>query len=62
MVANGTVLDVLGHGTHAASVYALDLSCVRNLHGVEYLTDGKISHVIGVFDTSAMVQARAAQG
>ncbi|EWM10184.1 nuclear transport factor 2 family protein [Kutzneria sp. 744] len=64
MVANGKVLDVLGHDTHAATVYAVDLPFVQNLHGVEYLTvtDGKISHVISVFDTSPMVQARAAQG
>ncbi|MEV6610135.1 nuclear transport factor 2 family protein [Kutzneria sp. NPDC051319] len=64
MVVNGKVIDVLGHDTHAATVYAVDLPFVQNLHGVEYLTvtDGKISHVISVFDTSPMVRARAAQG
>ncbi|USX53510.1 nuclear transport factor 2 family protein [Lentzea sp. HUAS12] len=55
----GEVVDVLGHDTRAVTVYAVDLPFVRNLHGTEYLTvtDGKISHVISVFDMSPMLRA-----
>ena len=64
MVANGKVLDVLSHGTHAATVYAIDLPFAQNYHGAEYLTvtDGKISHVISVFDMAPMANAGSAQG
>lgn len=57
----GEVVDVLGHDTRAVTVYAVDLPFVRNLHGTEYLTvtDGKISHVISVFDMSPMLKAAA---
>ncbi|MDX3660130.1 nuclear transport factor 2 family protein [Streptomyces sp. ID05-26A] len=60
----GEVLDVLGHDTRAVTVYSVDLPFVRNLHGAEHLTvtDGKISHVISVFDMSPILAARAAQG
>ena len=64
MVANGKVLDVLSHGTHAATVYAIDLPFAQNYHGAEYLpvADGKISHVISVFDMAPMANAGSAQG
>ncbi|MFD4636083.1 nuclear transport factor 2 family protein [Lentzea sp. NPDC058436] len=56
----GEVIDVLGHDTRAVTVYAVDLPFVKNLHGTEYLTvtDGRISHVISVFDMSPMLKAR----
>jgi hypothetical protein len=59
----GEVLDVLGHDARAVTVYSVDLPFVRNLHGAEHLTvtDGKISHVISVFDMSPMLKARAEQ-
>jgi hypothetical protein len=61
MVSNGKVLDVLGGDTNAATVYVIDLPFAQNYHGAEYLTvtDGKISHVISVFDMAPMTQAGA---
>lgn len=63
MLSNGKVLNVLADGAKAATVYSIDLPFAQGFHGAEYLTvaDGKISHVISVFDMSPMIKAGAAQ-
>ena len=62
MLSNGKVLDVLADGAKAVTVYSVDLPFVQGFHGAEYLTvaDGKISHVLSVFDRSPMIKATAA--
>lgn len=59
MVVRGELIDVLGDGTHAATVYSVDLPAVKEFRGMEYLTvtGGQITHVISVFDRLPMVQA-----
>lgn len=62
MLVSGTVIDVLGHDTHAATVYTTETPFAKDYRGAEYLTvaGGKITHVISVFDMSPMIQAGAA--
>src|SRR5687767_9394950 len=44
---SGTVIDVLGDDTHAASVYTTDTPFAKDFRGIDYITvkDGKITHV-----------------
>jgi len=62
-LVRGELIDVLGDGTHAATVYSVDMPAVKEFRGMEYLTvaDGKITHVISVFDRLPMVQASGSQ-
>jgi len=57
--ASGKLIDVLGDNDHAATVYTLDTPFAKDFRGAEYLTvkDGKITHVISVFDLSPMIKA-----
>ena len=59
-LTRGEVLDVLGRDDRAVTVYSIDLPFVQNVHGTEYVTvtDGKISHVISVFDMAPMLKAQ----
>ncbi|WP_394619645.1 nuclear transport factor 2 family protein [Lentzea sp. JNUCC 0626] len=59
-LTRGEVLDVLARDARAVTVYSIDLPFVQNVHGTEYLTvtDGKISHVISVFDMAPMLRAQ----
>jgi hypothetical protein len=62
---SGTLIDVLGDDDHAATVYIVEAPFAKDLRGMEYLTvkDGKITHVVSVFDLSPMIKASApAQG
>ena len=60
-LVSGKVIDVLGHDTHAATVYTTETPFAKDYRGAEYLTvtNGKITHVISVFDRSPMIQAGA---
>jgi len=56
---------VLGDDNHAATVYVVQTPFAKDFRGMEYLTvkDGKIIHVVSVFDLSPMIKAGAsAQG
>lgn len=57
----GTVIDVLGDDTHAATVYTVELPFAKDFRGAEYLTveNGKITNAISVFDLTPMIQAGA---
>ncbi|WP_367325698.1 nuclear transport factor 2 family protein [Streptomyces sp. HUAS ZL42] len=57
---SGTVIDVLGDDAHAAAVYTTEVPFAKDFRGIDYITveDGKISHVISVFDLSPAIQAR----
>lgn len=57
--ASGKLIDVLGDNDHAATVYTLDTPFAKDFRGAEYVTvkDGKITHVISVFDLSPMIKA-----
>lgn len=59
-LVSGHLIDVLGDGDHAATVYAVETPFARDFRGMEYVTvaDGKISHVISVFDRLPAVQAQ----
>ncbi|MBA2813747.1 nuclear transport factor 2 family protein [Streptomyces sp. KM273126] len=56
---SGTVIDVLGNDTHAATVYTTETPFAKDFRGIDYITvkDGKITHVISVFDLSPVIQA-----
>ncbi|MFJ9587796.1 nuclear transport factor 2 family protein [Streptomyces acidicola] len=56
---SGTVIDVLGDDTHAAAVYTTETPFAKDFHGIDYITvkDGKITHVISVFDLSPVIRA-----
>ncbi|MFI6700218.1 nuclear transport factor 2 family protein [Streptomyces sp. NPDC050509] len=58
-IISSKVIGVLGDDTHAASVYTTEVPFAKDFRGMEYLTvkDGKITHVISVFDLSPMIQA-----
>jgi ketosteroid isomerase-like protein len=61
----GELIDVLGDEDHAATVYVVEAPFAKDIRGMEYLTvkDGKITHVVSVFDLSPMIKAGAsAQG
>ncbi|MDX3224932.1 nuclear transport factor 2 family protein [Streptomyces sp. ME19-01-6] len=49
---SGTVIDVLGDDTHAATVYTTDTPFAKDFRGMDYVTvkDGRITHMISVFD------------
>ena len=56
---------MLGDDDHAATVYIVQTPFAKDFCGMEYLTvrDGKITHVVSVFDRSPMIKAAgAAQG
>jgi ketosteroid isomerase-like protein len=64
-LVSGTLIDVLGDDDHAATVYIVETPFAKDVRGMEYLTvkDGKITHVVSVFDLSPMIKASApAQG
>ncbi|MEU2281529.1 nuclear transport factor 2 family protein [Streptomyces sp. NPDC013178] len=56
---SSTVIDVLGDDTHAATVYTTETPFAKDFRGVDYLTveNGKIIHVISVFDLSPSIRA-----
>ncbi|MGY0055731.1 nuclear transport factor 2 family protein [Streptomyces sp. LZ34] len=56
---SGTVIDVLGDDTHAATVYTTEVPFAKDFRGMDYLTvkDGKITHLISVFDLSPAIKA-----
>jgi uncharacterized protein (TIGR02246 family) len=56
---SGTVIDVLGDDDHAATVYTTETPFAKDFRGMEYLTveDGKVTHVISVFDRLPIFQA-----
>jgi hypothetical protein len=56
---SGTVINVLGDHSHAATVYTTDTPFAKDFRGIDYITvkDGKITHVISVFDLLPLVQA-----
>jgi predicted ester cyclase len=59
-LVSGQLIDVLADGEHAAAVYTVETPFAKDFRGMEYLTvaDGKISHVISVFDRLPVVQAQ----
>jgi uncharacterized protein (TIGR02246 family) len=59
-LVSGQLIDVLGDGDHAAAVYTVETPFAKDFRGMEYVTveDGKISHVISVFDRLPVVQAQ----
>lgn len=59
ILVSGEVTDVLGDDTHAATVYAVDTPFAKDFRGMEYLTveDGKITHIVSVFDRAPMMRA-----
>lgn len=58
---SGELTDVLGDDDHAATVYVVQTPFAKDFRGMEYLTvkDGKITHVVSVFDLSPMIKASA---
>ncbi|MEV6591901.1 nuclear transport factor 2 family protein [Streptomyces acidicola] len=56
---SGTMIDVLGNDTHAAAVYTTETPFAKDFRGIDYITvkDGKITHVISVFDLSPVIRA-----
>ncbi|MGW2613083.1 nuclear transport factor 2 family protein [Streptomyces mirabilis] len=56
---SSTVIDVLGDDIHAATVYTTETPFAKDFRGIDYLTveNGKITHVISVFDLSPLIQA-----
>ncbi|MGH3170016.1 MAG: nuclear transport factor 2 family protein [Trebonia sp.] len=56
---SGELVDVLGDGTHAATVYSVETPFAKDVRGMEYLTvkNGKITHAVSVFDLSPMIRA-----
>lgn len=63
-VISGELIDVLGDDEHAATVYVVETPFAKDYRGMEYLTvaDGKITHIISVFDLSPALKAKAAAG
>ena len=61
-LVSGELIDVLGEDEHAATVYVVEAPLAKDYRGMEYLTvaDGRISHVISVFDLSPGLKAKAA--
>jgi len=59
-ITSATVIDVLGDDTHAAAVYSTDTQFLSDFRGIDHLTveNGKITHVICVFDRLPMYLAR----
>lgn len=59
-LVSGQLIDVLGNGDRAAAVYTVETPFAKDFRGMEYVTvdDGKISHVISVFDRLPVVQAQ----
>ncbi|MCA2226108.1 nuclear transport factor 2 family protein [Nonomuraea aurantiaca] len=59
-ITRATVIDVLGNGTNAATVYTVDTPILKDFRGTDYLTveNGRITRVISVFDRLPMAQAR----
>ncbi|MEU5612372.1 nuclear transport factor 2 family protein [Streptomyces sparsogenes] len=57
---SGSVIDVLGDDTHAATVYTTETPFAKDFRGMDYITveDGRITHVISVFDLSPAIRAR----
>jgi hypothetical protein len=53
------VIGVLGDDTHAATVYTTETPFAKDFRGIDYLTveNGKITHVISVFDLSPVIKA-----
>ncbi|MEU0883934.1 nuclear transport factor 2 family protein [Lentzea sp. NPDC005914] len=62
MITSATVIDVLGDDTHAAAVYTTDTPLVPDFRGIDHFTveNGKITHIICVFDRLPMHLARNA--
>lgn len=58
-IISGTVIDVLGDDTQAATVYTTDTPFAKDFRGIDYITvkDGKITHIMSVFDLLPLVQA-----
>jgi len=61
MITGASVVDVLGDDTHAVTVYTTDTPFLQDFRGIDYVTvaDGKITHILCVFDRLPMTQARA---
>ncbi|MEU6251294.1 nuclear transport factor 2 family protein [Streptomyces sp. NPDC047043] len=61
-IISATVIDVLGNDTTAATVYTTDVPFAKDFRGIDHITvkDGKITHVISVFDLSPVIQAGGA--
>jgi ketosteroid isomerase-like protein len=61
---SGDLIDVLADDTHAATVYTTETPFAKDFRGMEYLTvaDGKITHIISVFDLSPALKAAGSQG
>jgi len=57
---SGELIDVLADEEHAATVYVLETPFAKEYRSMEYLTvrDGKIAHVVSVFDRAPALAAR----
>ncbi|MFF8029909.1 nuclear transport factor 2 family protein [Streptomyces sp. NPDC007896] len=56
---SSSVIGVLGDDTHAVTVYTTETPFAKDFRGIDYLTieNGKITHILSVFDLSPLVQA-----
>jgi ketosteroid isomerase-like protein len=63
ILTKATVTKVLGDDTDAAIVYTCDTKFVVGMRAMDYATvaDGKITHVVTVFDRLPMDQAKRYQ-
>jgi ketosteroid isomerase-like protein len=61
-LVGGELIDVLGDDDHAATVYVVQTPFAKDFRGMEYVTvrDGRIAHVVSVFDRAPAIAARAA--
>ncbi|GAA2276076.1 hypothetical protein GCM10010149_18920 [Nonomuraea roseoviolacea subsp. roseoviolacea] len=58
-LTGSSITKVLGDGTSAAVVYTTDTTFARDFRAMDYLTvgDGRITHVVTVFDRLPAAQA-----
>jgi ketosteroid isomerase-like protein len=59
-MVSGELVDVLADEDHAAAVYVVETPFAKDFRAIEYLTvkDGKITHVVIVFDRAPALAAR----
>jgi hypothetical protein len=61
MITGGAVIDVLGDDTRAVTVYSTDLPFMKDFRGIDHFTvaNGRITHIITVFDRLPVHLARS---
>jgi len=61
-VTNAELLELFVDGDHAGEFYRVDTPVAKNYFGAEHLTvsNGKISHIVSIFDMAPMMKAQAA--